>query len=122
MENACRKLASSYPKLVHFEICVLANLAPGDAEEAKLMIPSIVVCLTLAAEDVSMVAVLLLLHRARCLKMTWPRLSRKSQHTDDLCQSILQSSHMPPSTYKQMNPQLMTQLVTAKALLQSFLS
>lgn len=48
--NACRKLASSYPKLVHFEICVLANLAPGDAEEAKLMIPSIVVSSTLAAE------------------------------------------------------------------------
>ena len=49
--NACRKLASSYPKLVHFEICVLANLAPGDAEEAKLMIPSIVVCLTITIED-----------------------------------------------------------------------
>ena len=38
-----RKLASSYPKLVHFEICVLANLAPGDAEEAKLMVPSLMV-------------------------------------------------------------------------------
>ena len=29
---------------MHFEICVLANLAPGDAEEAKLMVPSLVVC------------------------------------------------------------------------------
>lgn len=46
-----RKLASSYPKLVHFEICVLANLAPGDAEEAKLMIPSIVVCSMLTVES-----------------------------------------------------------------------
>lgn len=46
-----RKLASSYPKLVHFEICVLANLAPGDAEEAKLMIPSIVVWLMLTVES-----------------------------------------------------------------------
>ena len=57
MWYACRKLASSYPKLVHFEICVLANLAPGDAEEAKLMIPSIVVCLMLAVIHVNMEAV-----------------------------------------------------------------
>ena len=36
-------MVSSYPKLHFFEICVLANLAPGDAEEAKLMVPSLVV-------------------------------------------------------------------------------
>ena len=30
---------------MHFEICVLANLAPGDAEEAKLMVPSLMVCM-----------------------------------------------------------------------------
>lgn len=37
---------------MHFEICVLANLAPGDAEEAKLMIPSIAVCLRVALQIV----------------------------------------------------------------------
>lgn len=42
MDALRQKLASSYPKLVHFEICVLANLAPGDPEEATLMIPSLV--------------------------------------------------------------------------------
>ena len=41
--GCCRKLVSSYPRLHFFEICVLANLAPGDAEEAKLMVPSLVV-------------------------------------------------------------------------------
>lgn len=49
----CRKLASSYPKLVHFEICVLANLAPGDPEEAKLMIPSLAVCWVVVLGDSS---------------------------------------------------------------------
>ena len=68
---------------------MLANLAPGDAEEAKLMIPSIVVCLTLAAEDVSVVAVHVLIHRARCLKRIWSRLWRKSQHTDDCINHIM---------------------------------
>lgn len=41
MDALRQKLVSSYPKLHLFEICVLANLAPGDAEEAKLMVPSL---------------------------------------------------------------------------------
>lgn len=40
----CRKLASSFPSITDFEVCALANLAPGDAEEAKLMVPSLAVC------------------------------------------------------------------------------
>ena len=83
--DACRKLASSYPKLVHFEICVLANLAPGDVEEAKLMIPSIVVCLRSTAKDFCIYSKSFLLHRARCLKKILHRSWRKLQHTDDLC-------------------------------------
>lgn len=39
----CRKLASSFPSITDFEVCALANLAPGDAEEAKLMVPSLAV-------------------------------------------------------------------------------
>lgn len=42
MDALRQKLLTSYPKLHFFEICVLANLAPGDAEEAKLMVPSLV--------------------------------------------------------------------------------
>ena len=42
-EPHCRKLASSFPSITDFEVCALANLAPGDAEEAKLMIPSLAV-------------------------------------------------------------------------------
>jgi len=34
---------STYPKLHFFEICVLANLAPGDVEEAKILVPSLMV-------------------------------------------------------------------------------
>ena len=45
----CRKLVSAYPQLSHFEVCVLANLAPGDVEEAKLMVPSLVVSSMLIA-------------------------------------------------------------------------
>ena len=43
----CSKLASSLPTITDFEICVLANLAPGDAEEAKLMVPSLAVSHTI---------------------------------------------------------------------------
>lgn len=42
-DSSCRKLVSTYPKLHFFEICVLANLAPGDVEEAKILVPSLMV-------------------------------------------------------------------------------
>ena len=41
--TCCRKLATAYPQLHLFEVCVLANLAPGDLDEAKLVVPSLVV-------------------------------------------------------------------------------
>jgi len=41
MDALRQKLVSTYPKLHFFEICVLANLAPGDVEEAKILVPSL---------------------------------------------------------------------------------
>ena len=70
---SCRKLVSTYPKLHFFEICVLANLAPGDVEEAKILVPSLMVrrafrlVHVLAAYDimtVSSTTVLTCLHQA----------------------------------------------------------
>lgn len=46
MDALRQKLATAYPQLHLFEVCVLANLAPGDLDEAKLVVPSLVDKLT----------------------------------------------------------------------------
>lgn len=38
---ACRLLSSTETRLAEFEVAALANLLPGKAEEAKLLIPSL---------------------------------------------------------------------------------